>query len=253
MSRCENRPKSLTKEGLTRAMTLNQSALLELTEAMRTADDGQLMRTLLHTILGSSDAAGWSYVVGNLGGSSGPVQPDQLSYPHSTWGGVSRPCSNRCAPERPTGCRVARGRFGQSRVNEVGELSHAGVVRREDHPQSNVYRLNCHVASGGIMALADQWNLLVKRMRADLDDWKMRVQAAWLFGSAARGAGPESDIDVLSVRSDSPSLGSAADEDQWESQLQSFTERVQMWSGNPRELLELTVAEIHQAVDETIA
>ncbi len=32
-------------------MTLNQSALLELTEAMRTADDGALMRTLLHTIL----------------------------------------------------------------------------------------------------------------------------------------------------------------------------------------------------------
>ena len=32
-------------------MTLNQSALLELTEAMRTADDGKLMRTLLHTIL----------------------------------------------------------------------------------------------------------------------------------------------------------------------------------------------------------
>jgi putative transposase len=32
-------------------MTLNQSALLELTEAMRTADDSKLMRTLLHTIL----------------------------------------------------------------------------------------------------------------------------------------------------------------------------------------------------------
>ena len=32
-------------------MTLNQSALLELNEAMRTADGGQLMRTLLQTIL----------------------------------------------------------------------------------------------------------------------------------------------------------------------------------------------------------
>ena len=32
-------------------MTLDQSALLELTEAMRTADDSTLMRTLLHTIL----------------------------------------------------------------------------------------------------------------------------------------------------------------------------------------------------------
>lgn len=32
-------------------MPLNQLALPELTEAMRTADDGKLMRTLLHTIL----------------------------------------------------------------------------------------------------------------------------------------------------------------------------------------------------------
>ena len=32
-------------------MPLNQLALLELTEAMRTANDGKLMRTLLHTIL----------------------------------------------------------------------------------------------------------------------------------------------------------------------------------------------------------
>jgi len=32
-------------------MALNQFALLELTEAMRSADDGSLMRTLLHTIL----------------------------------------------------------------------------------------------------------------------------------------------------------------------------------------------------------
>lgn len=32
-------------------MPLNQSAVLELTDALRTADDGKLMRTLLQTIL----------------------------------------------------------------------------------------------------------------------------------------------------------------------------------------------------------
>ncbi len=32
-------------------MALNQSALLELTEVLRSADEGQLMRSLLHTIL----------------------------------------------------------------------------------------------------------------------------------------------------------------------------------------------------------
>jgi len=49
VSLCEIPSKELTKKD--HAMTLNQSALLELTEAMRTADDGALMRTLLHTIL----------------------------------------------------------------------------------------------------------------------------------------------------------------------------------------------------------
>lgn len=49
MSLCEIPSKELTKR--IHAMTLNQSALLELTEALRTADDGQLMRTLLQTIL----------------------------------------------------------------------------------------------------------------------------------------------------------------------------------------------------------
>ena len=33
------------------AIALDEGALLELTEALRSADDGQLMRRLLHTIL----------------------------------------------------------------------------------------------------------------------------------------------------------------------------------------------------------
>jgi predicted nucleotidyltransferase len=146
---------------------------------------------------------------------------------------------------------MTRGRFGQSRVNEVlGELAYAGVVLREEHPPSKVYRLNRHhVAADGITALADQWNALVKRLRAELDGWQTHVHAAWIFGSAARGeGGPGSDIDVLIVRGDSPSIRSDADEEQWESQLQRFVEQVRRWSGNPCEVLELTVAEIHEAV-----
>lgn len=147
---------------------------------------------------------------------------------------------------------MTRGRFGQSRVNEVlGELAHAGVVLREVHPPSKVYRLNRHhVSADGITALADQWNVLVKRMRAELDSWQTRPRAAWIFGSAARGeGGRESDIDVLIVRGDPPSIRSEVDEEQWESQLQRFGERVQLWSGNPCEILELAVAEMQEAVD----
>jgi len=36
-------------------MALNKSALLELTEALSSTDDGQLMRKLLHTILQGPD------------------------------------------------------------------------------------------------------------------------------------------------------------------------------------------------------
>ncbi len=86
-------------------------------------------------------------------------------------------------------------------------------------------------------------------MRGDLDDWQVGIHAAWLFGSAARGdAGPDSDIDVLFVRSDASSRRPEADDERWESQIQRFIERVQMWSVNPCEVLDLTVADIRDAV-----
>ncbi len=98
------------------------------------------------------------------------------------------------------------------------------------------------------MALADQWDALVGRLPGDLDGWQVRAHAAWLFGSAAKGrAGPDSDIDVLIVRSEASSRQSEADDERWEAQVQTFTERVRMWSGNPCEVLQLTVADVRDA------
>lgn len=145
---------------------------------------------------------------------------------------------------------LTNGRFGQWRVNEVlGQLAEAGVVVREERPPAKLYRLNRgHVAATGIVALVGQWDELVSRTRSEIQSWPIDVEAAWLFGSAARGdAGPGSDIDVLLVRRAGPP--DEADDD-WQAQVERLTERVRCWSGNPCEILELTVDELQDAVDE---
>lgn len=154
-----------------------------------------------------------------------------------------------------SGRRVAaltNGRFGQWRVNEVlGQLADAGVALRESHPPAKLYRLNRdHVAAAGITALAEQWNTLLSRIRAELDSWQVRPEAAWLFGSAARGeAGSDSDIDILLVRSPTPTLPTGDADQPWQAQVETLTERVSAWSGNPCEVLELTTDELLQAVE----
>jgi hypothetical protein len=67
-----------------------------------------------------------------------------------------------------SGRRVAAltdGRVGQRRVNDVlGELADAGIVRCERHPPAKLYVLNReHVAAAGIIALANQWEALLRR------------------------------------------------------------------------------------------
>jgi predicted nucleotidyltransferase len=152
-----------------------------------------------------------------------------------------------------SGRRVAAltdGKVGQWRTNEVlGALADAGIVLREHRPPAKLYRLNRdHVAAAGIIALAEQWATLLRRIRDELADWSPPAVTACLFGSAARGqAGPGSDIDILLVPSDDV----AASEDTeraWQEHIDQLTENVRIWSGNTCEVLELTAAELADAV-----
>lgn len=152
-----------------------------------------------------------------------------------------------------SGRRVAAltdGKVGQWRANEVlGALADAGIVLREHRPPAKLYRLNRdHVAAPGIIALAEQWGTLLRRIRDELADWSPPPVTACLFGSTARGeAGPGSDIDILLVTSDDV----AASEDTeraWQEQVDQLTENVRIWSGNTCEVLELTAAELGDAV-----
>ncbi len=152
-----------------------------------------------------------------------------------------------------SGRRVAAltdGKVGQWRANEVlGALADAGIVLRELRPPAKLYRLNRdHVAAAGVIALTGQWETLLQRIRDELADWSAAPVSACLFGSAARGeAGASSDIDILLVRTDDMSASDGA-ERAWQEQVDRLTEHVRTWSGNACETLELTAAELSEAI-----
>ena len=152
-----------------------------------------------------------------------------------------------------SGRRVAAltdGKVGQWRANAVlGELAEAGIVLREHRPPAKLYRLNRdHVAAAGIISLADQWATLLKRIRDELAEWSPLPLSACMFGSAARGqAGPSGDIDILLVARDDV-VASPETERAWQRQVDHLAHNVFLWSGNGCEVLELTVAELRDAV-----
>jgi predicted nucleotidyltransferase len=152
-----------------------------------------------------------------------------------------------------SGRRIAeltRPRFSQRRVNDVlRQLADAGIVLRESRPPSNLYRLNHdHVAAEGISALTRMWASLVARIRDELEAWSVPPEAAWLFGSAARGDGTEhSDVDVFLVLP--AGLESEAVATLWERQTEGLAEKIKAWSGNRCELIEMGAAELSAAVE----
>lgn len=101
---------------------------------------------------------------------------------------------------------LTHGQVGRRRVDAVlAELARAGIADMQEVPPANLYRLNReHVAAPGIEALASMRDCLLTRLRDELAGCRVPPEAAWLFGSTARGeSGSDSDIDLLLVR---PSL-----------------------------------------------
>jgi predicted nucleotidyltransferase len=141
-------------------------------------------------------------------------------------------------------------RFSQRRVNDVlRHLADSGIALCEKRPPSNFYRLNHdHLAAEGILLLARMSATLAARIRAELENWSIRPQAAWLFGSAARGEGTEqSDIDIFLVLPASD-LDTAA-VDIWERQTEVLADKIMAWSGNRCEVVEMEAAELSAAVE----
>ena len=144
---------------------------------------------------------------------------------------------------------LTRGQTSRRRVDAVlAELAKAGIADMQEAPPAKLYRLNRHhVAAAGIEALASMRTCLFTRLHDELAQWRVLPEAAWLFGSAAKGeAGPASDIDLLLV---SPPLASAEEEDLWSGQIDATRERVREWSGNELEVLVLSADELRHLRD----
>jgi predicted nucleotidyltransferase len=153
-----------------------------------------------------------------------------------------------------SGHRVAeltRPRFSQTRVNAIlQKLADSGIVLRESRPPSNLYRLNKnHVAAEGILALASMWITLLSRIRAELANWSVPPESAWLFGSAARrDAKADSDIDIL-VIAPAGALREEETSTLWQRQIDTLVENVSAWTGNACEVLEMDATELEAAVE----
>lgn len=117
-----------------------------------------------------------------------------------------------------------------------------GLVHCQPAGRANLYTLNRrHLAAPAIIALSDLRSTLLGHIRALVESWSLQPDAAWMFGSAARGDGSaSSDIDLLLVRSDRIDPDSPT----WAAQAAALVEHVHLWTGNRCELLEYSVDEL---------
>jgi len=163
-----------------------------------------------------------------------------------------------------------------ARGSEIGirrclaRLVEQGIVRATLVGRNQVHELNReHVAAEVAVALAGLRTELWRRMRDDLQSWRVKPLYACVFGSAARGDGDEaSDIDVLLVRPPFPGekppsdlsrgvraqladsaarfvLGSAElePEAKWETRVDALRDRVKAWTGNELQVVDLSFFE----------
>lgn len=158
--------------------------------------------------------------------------------------------------------RTARGsEIGVRR--SLARLVEQGIVRATLIGRNHVHELNRdHVAAGVADLLAGLRNELWRRFRAELAEWRPRPLYAAVFGSAARSDGDvSSEIDLLLVHPPFPGekptkagwieamsdlLASPAEPDaaeQWQSHVDALRERVETWTGNQLQVVDLSVHE----------
>jgi DNA-binding transcriptional ArsR family regulator len=152
----------------------------------------------------------------------------------------------------------------------LARLVEQGIVRAEQMGRNRVHELNRdHVAAPVAEALAGLRLLLWKRMRSTLSGWNPKAVYGCVFGSAARGDGDtQSDIDMLLVRApiageSDPRRGSGSvaeavagyasefmaaqlttrQASKWNLQVEQLHRLVPAWTGNPLQVLEVSVFE----------
>lgn len=121
-----------------------------------------------------------------------------------------------------------------------------GVVTRRPAGRVGLYSLNRHhLATTAIIALASQFDELVRRLRALIHTWQHAAEFSALFGSAVAGEmRDDSDIDVFVVRPDEV----VADDVLWRSQIDQLERDITSWTGNDARTLEFSAQECQRGL-----
>lgn len=124
--------------------------------------------------------------------------------------------------------------------NVLRRLAAQGMLDVQVSGRTRSYGLNReHVAAPAAEALAEIRTRLWERMRTLVGGWQTPPLYAAVFGSAARGDGnPSSDIDIFLVRDDDVAT------DAWEEQTAELVRRVERWTGNTAQVVDLTRSEL---------
>ncbi len=132
----------------------------------------------------------------------------------------------------------------QGTLDVVTDLAESGIVDTNRVGRSVVVTLNHeHLAVPSLTDLVALRLRLVERLTAHLAAWPRILDAAWLFGSAARGdGGRDSDIDILLV-------ASRPDDPRWDVQADEFRHLVERWTGNTAQLVEYDRESFSRLVD----
>lgn len=146
-----------------------------------------------------------------------------------------------------TGREVARlVRTGsQPAVNaSLRRLAEQGLVRAEEAGNAYLHTLNReHLGAPVVVLLRDIRRELERRLRVEIEEWKIAPTHASIFGSAARGDGDtSSDIDIFVVRPTDVDDDDAG----WRQQLDRLADRVYAWTGNHGGISEVSAADVRR-------
>jgi predicted nucleotidyltransferase len=123
----------------------------------------------------------------------------------------------------------------QTALNIVNDLADAGIVSAERAGSAQMVTLNRdHILAEPLISLSRTRARLVQRLTSELAASPL-LAGAWLFGSAARGAGDrQSDVDLLLVAEASTQTAL------WADATAQLAEYVLSWTGNQAQLAEYT-------------
>ena len=124
-------------------------------------------------------------------------------------------------------------------------LVNQGIVVEESIGGRYLYQANRdHLLWPSIEGLFNARRLLRERVEQHAATWAPPPISIGLFGSIAAGTADEkSDVDILVVR---PSMTST-DEDGWERQINDLQDSLMRWTGNPCDVIEMSLEELHAA------